>query len=60
MAKNLESIADNSLMLEVKSGDLNKLGLLYKKYVWIKGTFNGGGPEYLFTNFNGDIIIKKK
>ncbi len=27
---------------------------------WIIGKINGGGPEYLFTNFNGDIIIKKK
>jgi RNA polymerase sigma factor (sigma-70 family) len=32
MAINLESISDNSLMLKVKSGDLNKLGLLYERY----------------------------
>ena len=32
MANNLESISDNALMLKVKSGDLNKLGLLYEKY----------------------------
>ncbi len=32
MAINLESISDNALMLKVKSGDLNKLGLLYERY----------------------------
>ncbi len=32
MANNLESISDNALMLKVKSGELNKLGLLYERY----------------------------
>ncbi len=27
---------------------------------WMYGKINGGGPEYMFSNFNGDIIIKKK
>lgn len=26
---------------------------------WVNGSINGGGPEYLFKNFNGDIIIRK-
>lgn len=25
----------------------------------MRGTINGGGPEYQFTNFNGDIYIRK-
>lgn len=27
---------------------------------WILGTINGGGPELLFKNFNGDIVIRAK
>jgi len=27
---------------------------------WIYGKINGGGPEYSFKNFNGDITIRKK
>ena len=27
---------------------------------WVHGKINGGGPEYSFKNFNGDIIIRKK
>lgn len=27
---------------------------------WIYGDINGGGPEFLFTNFNGDIYIRIK
>lgn len=27
---------------------------------WVKGTINGGGPEMLFKNFNGDIMIRSK
>lgn len=27
---------------------------------WMYGKINGGGPEYMFSSFNGDIIIKKK
>ena len=26
----------------------------------IRGTINGGGPEYQFTSFNGNILIRKK
>jgi hypothetical protein len=26
----------------------------------IRGTINGGGPEYQFTSFNGNIMIRKK
>lgn len=27
---------------------------------WITGTINGGGPEILFKNFHGDVIIRSK
>jgi len=27
---------------------------------WIEGSINGGGPEMLFKNFNGDVIIRSK
>ncbi|PCJ95236.1 MAG: hypothetical protein COA50_08450 [Flavobacteriaceae bacterium] len=27
---------------------------------WVKGKINGGGPEMLFKNFNGDIMIRSK
>lgn len=27
---------------------------------WVKGKINGGGPEFLFKTFNGDIMIKSK
>jgi DUF4097 and DUF4098 domain-containing protein YvlB len=29
----------------------------FEKYIY--GTINGGGPEYIFKNFNGDIYIRK-
>lgn len=33
----------------------------YKVYLddWIKGTINGGGPEFMIKNYNGDIYIRK-
>ena len=34
----------------------------YKKYVidkWVYGDINGGGPEFLFKNMNGNIYIRK-
>lgn len=27
---------------------------------WVKGDINGGGPEFVFKNYNGDVIIRKK
>lgn len=27
---------------------------------WVYGDINGGGPEYMFKNMNGDIIIRNK
>ncbi len=43
------------------SNERNKDGV-YKVSVneWIQGKINGGGPEYTFKNFNGDIIIRGK
>jgi hypothetical protein len=37
-------------------------GNAYKVKVekWITGAINGGGPEILFKNFNGDVIIRAK
>jgi len=34
-----------------------KFRISFEKY--IHGTINGGGPEYTFKNFNGDIYIRK-
>ncbi|RBW54337.1 hypothetical protein DS884_17995 [Tenacibaculum sp. E3R01] len=38
----------------------SKRGNAYRVKVekWIKGSINGGGPEFLFKNFNGDVIIR--
>lgn len=27
---------------------------------WVKGDINGGGPEFMMKNYNGDILIRKK
>jgi hypothetical protein len=27
---------------------------------WVKGDINGGGPEFIMKNYNGDIIVRKK
>lgn len=27
---------------------------------WVKGDVNGGGPEFIMRNYNGDILIRKK
>lgn len=27
---------------------------------WVQGNINGGGPEYLFKTFRGDVIIRKQ
>ena len=38
-------------------------GKNYRKYSidkWIYGNINGGGPEFLFKNMNGNIYIRKK
>lgn len=42
--------------------DENKRGNSYRVKVekWITGSINGGGPEVLFKNFNGDVIIRSK
>lgn len=43
------------------NNETNKKGV-YKVSVdeWVYGKINGGGPEYSFKNFNGDIVIRKK
>ena len=43
------------------NNETNKKGV-YKVSIdeWVYGKINGGGPEYSFKNFNGDIIIRKK
>lgn len=40
---------------ETKSGT-------YKVYLddWVRGTINGGGPEVVMKNYNGDIYIRKQ
>lgn len=34
----------------------------YKVYLddWVKGDVNGGGPEFMIKNYNGDIYLRKK
>src|SRR5205085_10993237 len=27
---------------------------------WVKGDINGGGPEFIMKNYNGDILLRKK
>lgn len=43
------------------NNETNKKGV-YKVSIdeWVYGKINGGGAEYSFKNFNGDIIIRKK
>ena len=37
-------------------------GGVYKLKIdnWVIGKINGGGPEFLFKNYNGDIVIRKE
>lgn len=46
---------------KITKGD-NSRGNAYNVKVekWIIGSINGGGPEILFKNFNGDVIIRAK
>jgi hypothetical protein len=46
---------------KITKGD-NSRGNAYNVKVekWITGAINGGGPEILFKNFNGDVIIRAK
>ena len=34
----------------------------YKVYMdeWVRGKINGGGPEFMLKNYNGDIYLRKK
>ena len=50
-------------ILPVKPKVEKREGGSYKKYSidnWVYGEINGGGPEFLFKNMNGNIYIKKK
>ena len=40
----------------------NNEGGVYKIEIdnWVIGQINGGGPEFLFKNYNGDVIIQKE
>lgn len=42
--------------------DSNNSAGTYKVKIeqWVNGRINGGGPEMLFKNFNGDIMIRSK
>ncbi len=49
----------------VKSGPVQKKDpntSVYKVKIdeWVKGDINGGGPEFMLKNYNGDIVIRKK
>ncbi len=50
---------------EVKSEPkrvVDKNASTYKVYLdeWVRGSINGGGPEIMIENYNGDIYIRKK
>jgi hypothetical protein len=42
---------------EVSKSGKGKYRISFEKYVY--GTINGGGPEYSFNTFNGDVFIRK-
>lgn len=49
----------------IKSGPVQKKETksgTYKVVIddWVKGDINGGGPEFVMKNYNGDILIRKK
>jgi hypothetical protein len=39
-----------------------KAGGTYKVTLdeWVRGDINGGGPEFIMRNYNGDILVRKK
>lgn len=52
-------------MAMVKTGPIQKKeekSGTYKVVIddWVKGDINGGGPEFVMKNYNGDVIIRKK
>lgn len=49
----------------VKTGPVQKKDTksgTYKVVIddWVKGEVNGGGPEFVMKNYNGDVIIRKR
>lgn len=42
---------------EVSKSGKGKYRISFEKYVY--GAINGGGPEYVFNTFNGDVYIRK-
>lgn len=40
----------------------SKAGGTYKVTLdeWVRGDVNGGGPEFIMRNYNGDILVRKK
>lgn len=40
----------------------SKTGGTYKVTLdeWVRGDVNGGGPEFIMRNYNGDILVRKK
>lgn len=42
---------------EVSKSEKGKYRIRFEKYVY--GLINGGGPEYIFNTFNGDVYIRK-
>ncbi len=42
---------------EVEKSGKGKYRISFEKYVY--GAINGGGPEYVFNTFNGDVYIRK-
>ena len=51
------AMADNKPEVQKKQGSGS---YKVKMEQWVKGKINGGGPEFLFKTFNGDIMIKSK
>jgi hypothetical protein len=46
----------NPVIKDSKSGGTYKVTL----DEWVRGDVNGGGPEFIMRNYNGDILVRKK
>jgi DUF4097 and DUF4098 domain-containing protein YvlB len=46
----------NPVIKDTKAGGTYKVTL----DEWVRGDVNGGGPEFIMRNYNGDILVRKK
>lgn len=57
-----EIYTDFEMDMEQSKKDVRKSNGEYEVSInsWVYGKINGGGPEYLFKNMNGNILIRKR